>query len=95
VTTYRIPPPARSGPATAAAVERWLCGIAASYERWPREGYTFVIPPTGLPLYTGHEEQRFVTSGIVGGDVGAARRFAEVDGVGLVTISPAVDAAPA
>jgi hypothetical protein len=87
VTVYRIPPPARSGPATGnAGPEHWLCGIAASYERWPQPEYTFQIPPTGLPLYIGHEEKWIDSSGMVPGEVGAARRFAEIDGVGLVTL---------
>lgn len=88
MTTWQIPPPARSGPAATGnlSVERWLTGICATYERWPQDEYTFRLPPTGLPLYVSHEEERIVTSGFAPGDVGAARRFAEVDGLGIVVL---------
>ncbi len=89
MTTWQMPPPARSGPAAAGSlgVERWLTGICASYERWPQGEYTFRLPPTGLPLYAGHQEQRIVSSGEPApGDVGVARRFAEVDGLGVVVL---------
>ncbi|HET9969820.1 MAG TPA: hypothetical protein VFQ68_16415 [Streptosporangiaceae bacterium] len=88
MTAWRIPPPARGAPAAAGklSAERWLCGVAASYEEWPQAEYTFRLPGYGLPVYVGHEAERIVTSGFVPGDVGAARRFAEIDGLGVVVL---------
>ena len=88
MTAYGLPP-ADPGPRAAAGpgVERWLFGLAASYERWPQDRYTFALPTVGLPLYVGHEERRVVSSGLIAGDVGAARYFAEVDGLGLVVLA--------
>ena len=89
MTAWPVPPPARSGPAAAGSpgTERWLCGICASYEAWPPGEYTFRLPAVGLPLYVGHQAQRVVSSGEPApGDVGACRRFAEVDGLGAVVL---------
>lgn len=89
MTAWRIPPPARSGPAAAGSpgAERWLCGIAASYERWEPGRYSFRLPPCAVPLYAGHQEKRITISGEPApGDVGVARRFAEVDGIGVVVL---------
>lgn len=88
MTTYRVPVPAAS-PHTASSppgADRWACGIAASYGRWPRDRFRFVLPGTGLPLYVRHEAKQIAVSGLVSGAVGAARFFAEVEGVGLVTL---------
>src|SRR5205823_7671310 len=46
--------------------------------------YTFQLPCTGLPVFIGH--QWVCSSGMVPGDVGAARRFAEVDGLGVICL---------
>ena len=89
MTVWRIPPPVRGGPAAAGnlGVERWLCGVAASYEKWPQGEYTFQLPDWGLPVLVAHEDRRVVSSGEPApGDVGAARRFAEVDGLGVVVL---------
>jgi hypothetical protein len=55
-------------------------------EKWPPGEYTFRLPLTGLPVYVDHQEEQAAASGFVPGDIGAARRFAEVDGIGLVTL---------
>lgn len=81
--------PARSGPAAAGSpgVERWLTGLAASYERWPRDEYTFRLPPCAMPLYAGHQEQRIVSSGEPApGDVGVVRLAAEVEDLGVIVL---------
>lgn len=88
MTTWRIPPPGRSGPAPAGnSAERWLCGIAASYEQWPPGEYRFQLPDWGLPVYADHREERHVSSGEPApADVGAARKFHEIDGLGVVVL---------
>jgi hypothetical protein len=89
MTAWQVPPPARSGPAAAGSLgaQRWACGIAASYQEWPQAEYTFRPPDDiGLPVYVGHQETRIVTSGFADGSVGAARRFAEVPGLGVVVL---------
>jgi hypothetical protein len=85
---YRVPVPARSGPAAAGSLsaEAWLCGVAASYEEWPQAEYTFRLPELALPVYVDHEEKQISSSGYLPGDVGAARRFAEVDGLGVIVL---------
>jgi len=67
-------------------VERWLCGVAASREQWPEDRYTFQLPCTGLPVHIDHQDLWACSSGMVPGDVGAARRFAEVGGLGVVCL---------
>lgn len=89
MTAWQIPPPARSGPDAAGnlGAERWACGIAASYQEWPQAEYTFRPPDDiGLPVYVGHQEKRIITSGFADGSVGAARRFAEVDDIGVIVL---------
>jgi hypothetical protein len=90
MTAYWIPPPARSGPAVAGSgslsVERWLCGVAASVEAWPPDRYTFQLPELGLPVHVDHAEQMFAPSGAVDASIGTARRFAEVDGLGVICL---------
>lgn len=89
MTVWRIPPPVRGGPAAAGnlGVERWLCGVAASYEKWPEDRFAFRLPVCGLPVYVGHEEKRIVSSGEPApGDVGVARRFAEVEDLGVIVL---------
>ena len=95
MTEYRVPLPARSGPADAAdlGVERWACGVAASYEEWPPDRYEWRLPEYGLPLRVDHREQMFASSGAVDGTVGAVRRFAQVDSLVVCLIevtSPSV-----
>jgi len=90
VTAYRIPLPARSGPADVGdgrfSVERWACGVAASWEEWPPDRYTFALPNVGRPVFVDHEEDQIVTSGSAPADVGVARRFAETGGLVIVLI---------
>jgi hypothetical protein len=86
MATYWIPPRCEPAASGGTSVERWLFGLAASYERWPRDRYTFQVPGVGLPLYMSHTERRIVSAGVIDGDVGVARRFAEVDGLGLVVL---------
>lgn len=86
---YRIPPPARLGAASGAgsvSVERWLCGLAATYDLWPRAEYTFRLPDIGRPVYVDHHEERVVSSGMADASVGVARRFAEIDGLRVVVL---------
>jgi hypothetical protein len=88
VTTYRVPSPA-AAPHTAASspsAARWALGLAASCEQWPQSRFQFVLPATGLPLFVRHEDTRFVSSGSVSGQVGAARYFAEISGLGVVCL---------
>jgi hypothetical protein len=88
VTAYRVP--ARSGPADVGdgrfSVERWLCGVVASYEEWPQDRFSFRLSGGGLPLFISHEEQFIHYSGTVPGDVGAARRLVELEGIGVVAL---------
>lgn len=90
MTVYRIPLPARSSPATAApghaSPERWLLGLVASHARWPADRYEFHLPQTGLPLFLDHQERLIDGSGMVDGDVGAARFFCEVADLGLIAL---------
>jgi hypothetical protein len=83
VTEYRIPVPLRAGTADPGSlgVERWACGVCASFEEWPEDRYTFVLPDIGRPVFVEHEAERLVTSGTAPGDVGVARRFADLDGL--------------
>ncbi|HXZ72639.1 MAG TPA: hypothetical protein VEH31_17455 [Streptosporangiaceae bacterium] len=85
---YRAVPGLRpGGTGSLPGPERWLFGLASSYEMWPPDRYTFRLPPCALPLYASHEEHRAVSSGFVPGDIGVARMFAEVEGLGLCVLA--------
>jgi hypothetical protein len=88
VTVYRIPPPVRSGPAVPSSlgVERWACGVCASWEQWPADRFTFQLPDIGRPVFVEHREEMFVSSGMAAASVGTARRFAQVDGLVIVLL---------
>jgi hypothetical protein len=86
---YWIPP--RPGeiaepPAARPESAQWLFGLCATYDRWPREEYSFRLPPCGIPLLLDHRERQIVTSGVAPGDVGVARRFAEIPDLGVVCL---------
>lgn len=93
MTAYVLPPwPPRPGsqvalPAAPPDPGRWFLGLAASYQRWPRDAYEFVVPPCAVPLYNGHRERFIVSSGAVPGDIGVCRRFTEVEDQGLVVLA--------
>lgn len=89
-----VPPPVRAGAADAGSLsaERWACGVAASSEEWPEDRFTWRLPEYGLPLRIDHEEEWIVPSGSAPGEVGAARRFADIGG--LVAVLLEITAAP-
>jgi hypothetical protein len=86
VTVYRVP--ARSGAAVASdlGVEKWACGVAASWEQWPPDRFEFRLADIGRPVYVDHHPEQIAAPGFVPADVGTARRFAQVDGLLVVLL---------